>query len=437
MLKYPSFFTGLCLVAILEIQGVTVWAQDAQTPKAIPQTRPEMKAALEKLKSREARLPLPPLSSEEQAAAAGSSSLGVVNNGRMRSLYLPPELRSLGGSSRQKDPKMSLEQTLAVELFWIASRVNNCHYCLGHQEVKLKAAGVEEETLAALDCDWKRFTPRERAAFALASRLTASPHDLNDVEFKEVEKYFSPTEVLEIVYYVARYNATNRWTDSLGIPQEDHRELDTVTPAEFLKKPSVVALQSLPDRGPLPDQNTTMEWVRQSTRRKPRVDLLSVEETKDLLANMPLVDRPANWMRALCHFSITGVAAVETYVKSQSVGDVSPLIKAQIAWISARNDRAPYALGHAAHRLAALGYDADQMFALERGENLPARERVVLAFTAKLTAQPQAITDQDVANLRAHFSDSSTAEIVHLVTQAAFFDRLTEGMQVPLETSPW
>src|SRR5687768_9239671 len=83
------------------------------TPKEIPATRPQQKQALETLKKREARLPLPPPTAEELKPREGSSSgLGgrVVNNGRMRSLYLPPELRGGGarapGGERPQDPSM-------------------------------------------------------------------------------------------------------------------------------------------------------------------------------------------------------------------------------------------------------------------------------------------------------------------------------------------
>ncbi len=89
-----------------------------------PPTRPEMKQALEALKKAQPRLPLPPLSDEEKALLGGRS---VVNNGRMRQLYLPAELR---GSDfyRGRDAAMTLDPTFKTMLFWIVSRVNNCRY---------------------------------------------------------------------------------------------------------------------------------------------------------------------------------------------------------------------------------------------------------------------------------------------------------------------
>src|SRR5690242_5282540 len=66
--------------------------EPSSTPKAIPPFRPEMKSALEALKQRQPRLPLPP--PEQQ---------GNVNNGRMRARYLPETwgsggARGIGGN---------------------------------------------------------------------------------------------------------------------------------------------------------------------------------------------------------------------------------------------------------------------------------------------------------------------------------------------------
>ena len=48
---------------------------------------------------------------------------------------------------------------------------------------------------------------------------------------------------------VGRYNATNRWTDSLGIPQEEHRTLKTDTAVKYQDFVSTVAPIDLSRRG--------------------------------------------------------------------------------------------------------------------------------------------------------------------------------------------
>ena len=69
---------------------------------------------------------------------------GIINNGRMRKIYLPAEVLG-GGFSREPDPAMTLNNTFKTMFFWIVSRANNCTYCQGHQEVKLSGDGVKED----------------------------------------------------------------------------------------------------------------------------------------------------------------------------------------------------------------------------------------------------------------------------------------------------
>ncbi len=98
----------------------------ADGPPTVPATRPEMKRALEDSKRNKPRLPLPPLSAGEREKA-DRGDWSVVNNGRMRKHYLPPEL-AVGGLYRGSDPEMSLGYPFLTMLFWIASRANNCTY---------------------------------------------------------------------------------------------------------------------------------------------------------------------------------------------------------------------------------------------------------------------------------------------------------------------
>ena len=142
-------------------------------PRPVAPTRPELKQQLEDSKRSHPRLPLPPPTEEEIAAAkertgqgarerTGQGAMGgIINNGRMRKLYLPPELTS-GGFTREPDPAMTLKDSFKTMFFWIVSRANNCTYCQGHQEVKLAADGVSEDTIAAFDGDWSEFTPAKR-----------------------------------------------------------------------------------------------------------------------------------------------------------------------------------------------------------------------------------------------------------------------------------
>src|SRR5258708_3027573 len=124
----------------------------SDTPIPVAATRPELKELLERSKQSQPRLPLPPPTEEELAAAkarAGRGPMtGIINNGRMRKLYLPAEVLGVAGFSREPDPTMTLNNTFKTMFFWIVSRANNCTYCSGHQEVKLAGDGVNEDTIS-------------------------------------------------------------------------------------------------------------------------------------------------------------------------------------------------------------------------------------------------------------------------------------------------
>jgi hypothetical protein len=96
-------------------------AADAAQPKDVPLTRPDMKKALDDLKKRQARLPVPPLTDKEKADGKRS-----VGNGRMRAYYLPEELR--GQFGRGGDDAMTLDHKTKTMFFWLVSRANNCTY---------------------------------------------------------------------------------------------------------------------------------------------------------------------------------------------------------------------------------------------------------------------------------------------------------------------
>lgn len=112
------------LAALVAAAPALLLASDPATPKPIPATRPDMKKALEDLKKMTPRLPMPAPTAAELEKAGGK---GIVNNGRMRQLYLPEELRG-ADFPRGKDASMTLDGTFKTELFWVVSRSNNCWY---------------------------------------------------------------------------------------------------------------------------------------------------------------------------------------------------------------------------------------------------------------------------------------------------------------------
>jgi alkylhydroperoxidase family enzyme len=424
--------------------------KSSDAPKPVAATRPELKEQLERSKQSTPRLPLPPATEEEIAAAKarpGRGAMGgIINNGRMRKLYLPPEFVG-GGFSREPDSAMTLSPTFKTMFFWIVSRANNCTYCQGHQEVKLAADGVQEDTIAALDGDWSEFTEAERAAFAFTRKLTYEPNRLSDADIDRLRSYYKDPQILEIITAVAGFNAMNRWTGSLAIPQEAHRVYLTptsdkykalrsrVAPLDAGAAPGALVCALAADRGPLESRAEVDLALEACRKRSPRLPLASAAQAREVVpADWTGADPLPEWVRLFANFPKAGKAWVAQCVYAQSKGRLSAKLKAEIAWVGARHDRAWYALGHAQDRLLELGFTKEAIDALDQpSQALPAEEKAVVAFARKLTVDPALISDADIEGLRKHFSDHEVAEIIYQVTHAAFFDRVTEAAGLRLE----
>ena len=178
-----------------------------------------------------------------------------------------------------------------------------------------------------------------------------------------------------------------------------------------------------------------MEAALEAARgRTSRLKLADESATKGVLNGTLGEAAPAEWMRLLATLPDSAAGRVSATLAAERKGTLDPKTKAIIAWVSARNDRAWYALGHARKRLQALGFDDDQIFALDRPDTLESpADREVARYAAKITVNPALADDGDIDRLRKLFDDKKVAEVVFQVTQAAYFDRMTEAAGLRLE----
>ena len=412
-------------------------------------TRPEMKKRIEALKERTPRLPLPAPSADEIA-----SGRPLVNNGRLRSIYLPPSWQSFlvpgwgsrsaprpsGGTaamlkSLEADPSYAFK----TRLFWIVSRTNDCRYCLGHQELKLKRVGMTDDQIASLDCRWEFFPADEQAAMKATRKLTITPQNFGPQEIDELKQYFSDREIIDILYTVSRYNAVNRWTSSTGIPQdrsfggEEHSELDTPTSAAFASIRSKVIPADSQPRPEWESRERVQNELKQAHDRTAAVELPSVEAARNVLAkDCPGVTPPV-WFQAMANLPI----ALDVWGQRQAMvrdGKTPSELRVLIAWITARENRAWYAAGHARARYLASGGDETILYSLADLEQAATPGHAeALRFARKLTSAPHTIVDADISRLQAFFNDFEVAEIIQLICDANAFDRFTEALRLPLE----
>ena len=64
------------------------------------------------------------------------------------------------------------------------------------------------------------------------------------------------------------------------------------------------------------------------------------------------------------------------------------------------------------------------------------RERLALDFALAAASQPNAVSDEQFAELRQHWSDGEITEILGVVAMFAFLNRWNDTMGTPLEATP-
>ena len=459
----------------------------ADAPRPTPLTRPEMKRMLEDMKTRTPRIPLPELSAEEQEKAkVDTRSFGY--EGRVRSTYIPNSdaggYLPFSGSSTQSisggrngvpdrngripptpDPVLSLTYLFKTQLFWIASRANNCQYCLGHQESKLLAAGMIEDQLAALDTNWEAFEEKERVAFALARRLTLEPHRLTDSDIDQCRPFYSDLQILEMISSVAGNNAINRWKEGIGVPQssgggnfgsrasagsaaetrtESHSYLTETSP-QFAQVETKVALVSNrrmsdiqaateADRSSLAMWTELREMLLRSSQRKPRLPMVDVDKAIQVLEYSEGL-RPNAWERLMANFPIAGKRAVTGFKSAENGDHLSPIVRGQLKWVVARQDQAMYAMAEAEKQLLEAGYtlkdieNLNRVFFDKSGDStkLSDSEHALIVLAMNLAASPVVLTDRQVETAVKEAGPRAVAQAIHYTAFLAAYDRITEA----------
>jgi len=462
---------GLALVLALVGAAAAVAADDA--PRPTPVTRPAMKRMLEGMKSRHERIPLPEPTAAEKAAAAEDPTALLYEN-RLRALYLPgTELRGylgFGGAAPKRpgapppkvvvepDPAVTLDYGFKTRLFWIASRTNNCQYCLGHQESKLLAVGMTDDDLARLDTDWSGFPENEQAAFALARKLTLAPGSLNDTDIDQCLAHFTGKEILEMALSVGGNNAINRWKEGIGVAQAGnggnsgwaqasadgvHSYL-TPTADRFGTVASAVAILSSAKSSddlavtappsPLPSAEQIAAGLATARSRSARLPLVAEPQAREILGALSPEGAMPHWMRLLAHFPVAGPRMVKAFELTAASPGLSSVDQARIAWTVARRNRAWYALGLAEERLRALGADDAALADLAGDQSrLSAADRAVLVVADRLAASPVACTDADFETALEATTPGTMVQVVHAVAMDSLFDRFTEAAGLTLE----
>lgn len=379
---------------------------------------------LERSKRHEPRLPLPKPSAKDLERSK-TGSLGLVNNGLMRRYYLPEEWSGAAFPARSGQVDQA-SYRIKTELFWIISRLNQCAYCLGHQEAKLANAGLSEAEIASLDGDWADAPTASRVARQLAVWKTQTPEKPVPAEiWQQFGQLFDVDQQGEILLAIANYNAMNRWTGPLNIPQEKHREYRSELSQDLQTKPSKLR------------NSQTLGWVNRSLPEFPKwLELIdrSQREQRFAFESPDVGTTEPIHIRLLKSQGITGQARLGSWQLALSKTmptEAFPLpakLRGEILWVCARYDIAPHTAKQAMQILKEIGLEERDLLELENLSETsktdePTRQALLLA--KRITTNPAWVTGNQIEEVRKHWGDRATAQIIELSGIAAAINRLS------------
>ncbi len=186
----------------------------------------QLQTRLESQRDRKPRLPVPTWDEVKEklpsAMAVRPTSIrwSLVNYGYAADLAIPWAL-----TTRTHWAEYPSNRILEESLFWVQTRALECNYCMGHCEMLLEVAGLDSDAIAKrtrmlADTDWAMFPPDEQRAYAYARKLTSSPADLNEADYRGLEKDFGPKRAMSIFFWLCRGLYMTRISDGFQLPLE-------------------------------------------------------------------------------------------------------------------------------------------------------------------------------------------------------------------------
>ena len=114
-------------------------------------------------------------------------------------------------------------------------------------------------------------------------------------------------------------------------------------------------------------------------------------------------------------------------------------LKRLIAHVASKAAGCQYCMAHTIEGAAHLGVDENKLAAVWEYPTSPLfseAERTALDFAVAAAQQPNAVTDDDFAAMRRHFTEEQIVEIVAVISVFGFLNRFNDTLATPLEDEP-
>lgn len=179
---------------------------------------------------------------------------------------------------------------------------------------------------------------------------------------------------------------------------------------------------------------TTSSWAN---AREPRFPMLDLESTWKRLPKAESGHGAAlpAWARTLADsLPRTTAAMLDLDRLHRTKSPLPPALRGKMRWVVADANRCDYTKAYAEADLREIGVGQEEIDALANlSPDAPREERTALRFAYEMTLRAYAVTDEAVAELKAHYGDEKLTAMVLLIAAANFQDRLFLALGLELQ----
>jgi alkylhydroperoxidase family enzyme len=170
--------------------------------------------------------PLPPETTPElkEDFVIFERILGFVPNSLLTMQRMPAMVTGFGELTKSvMDPNGEVDLGFMRLIAHFASRAAGCQYCEAHSLVAAEIHGVSQEKLDAIwgYQDSPLYTGAERIALDFALAAGSVPNAVDADLMREMKKYWSEQQIVQILGAVCLYGFLNRWNDSMATDLEE------------------------------------------------------------------------------------------------------------------------------------------------------------------------------------------------------------------------
>lgn len=126
-------------------------------------------------------------------------------------------------------------------------------------------------------------------------------------------------------------------------------------------------------------------------------------------------------------------------IYSEDEGSIPLPLKSLIGNMASKSAGCMYCVAHTGSTSSRAGVDDEKIAAIwdfETSDLFSDAERAALSFAQAAAQVPNAVTDDDFAELRKHFSEFQIVEIMSVVAMFGYLNRWNDSMATTLEEEP-